>query len=104
MFLAKVAILTVTIAALASCAMDHSNDVAANSESLRNSNSYHLGYSDGCQVANFSGTRQRQGRNAESFDKDAGYRKGFLNGTLNCKDTVLIINTGKRNDHLEGLF
>ncbi|HVZ68476.1 MAG TPA: hypothetical protein VG891_03375 [Rhizomicrobium sp.] len=90
--------------AVAGCVAGRAKDTAAYRESVMHSNSYRVGYNDGCQVANYTWARQQQGRNRETFEKDSDYREGFLTGTQNCKDTVFMVNTGKPNDHLNGLF
>ncbi len=89
---------------LAGCVSGRAKDTKAYVQSVQRSPAYHMGYSDGCVVANYSYQRQKQTRDANTFNSDSDYREGWMAGTLNCKDTVLIVNTGKPNDHLNGLF
>lgn len=89
---------------LAGCVTGRAKDTEAYRQSVMHSNAYRMGYNDGCQVANYTWARQKQGHDKESFENDSDYREGFLTGTQNCKDTVFMVNTGKPNDHLNGLF
>ena len=91
--------------ALAGCTTGSNKDTSkAYRESVLHSTGYRMGYNDGCQVANYTWQRQQSGRDKETFDKDSDYREGWLQGTQNCKDVVFMVNTGKPNDHLNGLF
>lgn len=104
MYLTKVALLITVSLVLIACASQRSKDTTAYRESVRNSDSYHFGFLDGCQVANYNWARQKQARRFDLFRNDTDYREGFLTGTQNCKDTVLIINTGKPLDHVQGIW
>jgi len=104
MLVTRVMLLVAAGAMLAGCVSGRAKDTQAYRQSVMHSQPYRMGYNDGCQVANYNWARQQQGRDKNTFDKDSDYREGWLAGTLNCKDTVMIINTGKPNDHINGLF
>jgi len=93
-----------TAAMLAGCVSGRAKDTKAYVQSVQRSPAYHMGYTDGCEVANYSYQRQKRARDTDTFNKDSDYREGWLAGTTNCKDTVFLVNTGKPNDHLNGLF
>lgn len=100
----KMAMLATIGLALTACASQPSKDAAAYRESVRNSKSYHVGYNDGCEVANYSWARQKQAQRSDLTQESADYREGFLTGAQNCKDTVLIVNTGKPLEHVQGIW
>ena len=100
----KAIVLAGVCVTLAGCVAGRAKDTAAYRESVMHSNTYRMGYNDGCQVANYTWQRQQSGRDKAAFDKEADYREGWLQGTQNCKDVVFMVNTGKPNDHLNGLF
>ena len=104
MLVTRVMLLVAAGAMLAGCVSGRAKDTQAYRQSVMHSQPYRMGYNDGCQVANYNWARQQQARDKNTFDKDSDYREGWLAGTLNCKDTVMIINTGKPNDHINGLF
>jgi hypothetical protein len=104
MSLIRAMLLAGSCLALAGCVAGRAKDGEAYRQSVMTSAAYHSGYADGCQVANYTWARQQQGRDRKTFEKDSDYREGFLTGTQNCKDTVFMVNTGKPNNHLNGLF
>ncbi len=104
MLVTRVMLMVAAGAMLAGCVSGRAKDTQAYRQSVMHSQPYRMGYNDGCQVANYNWARQQQARDKNTFDKDSDYREGWLAGTLNCKDTVMIINTGKPNDHMNGLF
>lgn len=97
-------LVAVACIAFSGCASPYAQDGLTTKRTAMNSAAFSSGYSDGCMVANYSWSRQRQGYNKDSLGKDSNYHQGFMMGAQNCKDTVLMVNTGKPNDHVQNLW
>ncbi len=104
MSLMRIAIVLGVAIALSGCVSGRAKDTTAYRQAVLHSPIYSMGYNDGCSVANYNWQRQQSARDRETFEKDSDYREGWLAATTNCKDVVCMVNTGKPNDHLNGLF
>lgn len=100
MSLMRIAVVLGVAIALPGCAAGRAKDTAAYRQAVLHSPVYSMGYNDGCSVANYNWQRQQSARNVASYDKESDYREGWLAGTINCKDVVFMVSSGKPNDHL----
>lgn len=102
----RVIVLAFAAAALCGCASSRPADMKAFRQAELTSPSYQLGYDVGCEGANqnYAQAKMAGGRDEKLFEADAAYREGWLAGRTNCLDVTFIINSGKPNDHLNGLF
>jgi hypothetical protein len=91
--------------ALCGCAT-HPSDTKGFREAELNSQTYQLGYNEGCEGANqnYSQAKMAGGRDQQLFENDAAYREGWLAGRTNCLDVTFLISSGKPNDHIGDIF
>lgn len=64
-------------------------------EEQKKSESYHVGYQDGCAHASTG-----QPRNGHAYETDVKYREGWTSGYNNCRSIAPMNNTGKPADHI----
>ncbi|HEV2561108.1 MAG TPA: hypothetical protein VGT78_03115 [Rhizomicrobium sp.] len=81
--------------ALAGCARPLPSDTASYVHGVQRSASYHQGYVEGCETADYSHDRQKMRRDENKFENDPEYRLGWTAATDDCHDTVFTPSTGR---------
>ncbi len=90
-----VIVLSGAVTVVSACARDLPKDSVAYVKAVQSSPSYHDGYVDGCQTADYSHDRQKMRRDEDRFQNDPNYRLGWTAGSENCHDTVFTPSTGR---------